>query len=244
MNTHPLRQPPSLSIDDLATGDLLFFARPSLIQWFGELVADPYRGVGIVELIDGRPVVYYCGRAGVVRAEVADMVAGGRYQAIAVGRLDQRPDGVDAIGWVHRHYGRSIHYPVSVIPPAFFLSAARTWRGRGAAIVLAVVVRVLEYWCGMHQLLVRSDHVFICSTFIADALGHNDDHRPLTPRLSRPKHQVRQGRLSRADRTLARLLLTPSDLWRSLHPNQRWILRAQPVATVLRSSPSVSHGRS
>lgn len=224
-----MRPENELQTDELRPGDLLFFARPSLIQRFSENVDDEFRGVAVFDQIDDRRVFHLCGRtAGFETRELIDVIP--HYDRIAVGRSARCQCTSSMLAWVRSKLSESNRYQTTALLLAFFLSWARNPRPgfRGSAVSwLVTALVVLD--ARVHRVLNRNRNAYICSTWMADAqLLVCPSHR-ITCDLTSSKPTGKTAHdplaLGRRRQAINQLLisrfLTPSDLWRAVPRDRR-----------------------
>lgn len=217
----------------LRSGDLLFFDRPSFIQRFSGFVDDEFRGVAVVEVVSGSPVIHLCGRtAGFETRDLAAIIAD--YDRIAVGRAPDCGCTGRVSTWLSASMTEPNHYPVAALVPAFFLSGARNLEGGLVSVLVrlgAIAGGLAAAW--LHRPFLRGRSAYICSTWIAAGQMLACPQHRLSASLTGPKMastatlgpvwpMAAQPRWLRAvDRMLAEWYLTPSDLWRAVPVERR-----------------------
>ena len=217
----------TLHVDDLRSGDLLFFARPSFIQRFSGYVGDDFRGVAVFDRVDGQPVMHLCGRTnGFETRRLTDVIDA--YDRIAVGRAPRCHCTSSMLTELQSMLAERNTYPTTALLPAFLLSWAREIdRGVGSLLARAVVVPLVLADAALRGSLRCRTNRFMCSTWVAAGQPAVCPQHRLTYRLGQTKPGDGSDRTARTglegwlDRTLARWYLTPSDLWRAMPDGRR-----------------------
>lgn len=205
-----------IALAALRTGDLLFFARPSLIQWFGERIGDPFRGVGIAVRSDEALVAVYWGRTGLCTLDLTGDLD--RYSSIWAVALDCgcAPGVPDRVRTVAAATDR---YDLASLVPAWFVGRVRE-RPRGP--VAGSVRGGATYLARRHRARARTR---ICSSFVAEVVSDCGRHLVLDERLAPG------GDLDR--------YVTPSDLWRAAR-GRRWQIVRFGVGEIIPAEPAAA----
>lgn len=208
-------------------GDLLFFARPSLIQRWSAAVDDDFRGIAIADRLDGRLVMLQCGHPkGFECRDVAEIVDD--FDIIGIGRAPTCHCVDDVLQWARQRLPEANHYPLASLLPAFLLSWARNAQTSRLALLRLMLIGGPITVVGMllsvgARLRSRRSWTFICSTFVVEALERGcTRHQPVTA-MGRTKTDD-PAEPSCLDGLFRRWYLTPSDLWRSLPNSHRFLL--------------------
>lgn len=207
--------------EELTPGLLLFFARPSRLQSFGERFGHPFRHVGItVQTPDGLRVASYSASQCYRIDDLEELLP--NYNRIAVASVGATADEQQAIGrWCSSFENlerKQAPYTKSGILIGPMLDVAR--RRTGPVRWLLIVFLVL--YARFQDRLDQRRPSFVCSTFVWRALVENTNNRVRLPMTSHPDDQAAYATpVTDLDELLARWFCGPGDLWRGISPSHR-----------------------
>ena len=207
--------PPALpdTVDGLAPGQIVFCARPSLIQGFSRLVDDEWRHAGVVvETDDGLFVSGFGRKDKYALMPIANL---SRYSRVAVGSVFRSAAEVEqAQRWISQFEGRQAAYPESSIIVAWFMSLARAVP---SVSLRRLITALCTWYCLMLANRYRDEVAFICSTFVISAVNAARE-QPLSIAMLARKSDDNSDRCRKptTEVLLARWLATPSDIWRAI----------------------------
>ena len=209
---------PPDTIDGLAPGQIVFCARPSLIQGFSRLVDDEWRHAGVVvETEDGLFVSGFGRKDKYALMPVANL---SRYSRVGVGSVFRSAAEVEQVQrWISQFEGRPAVYPASSIIVAWFMSLARAV----SSVWLRRLITILCTWyCVMLASRYRNEVAFICSTFVISAVNAGREKPVSIAMLAKKSDDSMEPRpTSTTEILLSRWLATPSDIWRAIPPADR-----------------------
>jgi len=216
------RQSNKISVDEVAEGALLFFARPSRLQSYAEFFGHEWRHVGVVvDTGNGLRVASY-GRSTCFREDaLADIV--GNYSRIGVARVFSSTEEITRLRKFCRRFQgldrREAPYTLSGFLVGPFHLAARR---RSPGILRRLAMAMVTAYCRWMATIFASRPAFACSTFVWAAVRNAREVPLRVPLSQHPDDEAAYAAPQTArDDLYARWLCGPTELWQAVSPAQR-----------------------
>ena len=218
----PADTAPSSKVRDLVPGLLLFFARPSPLQAWGELFGHEWRHVGVtVQTSAGLRVASYGPRKCFRLDDPFELMPA--YNRVGVARLFQDDDQVEALerfcrGFELLERSDSPYTFSGILMGPIHLTARRRSKGPLRTALLALVY----LYCRLQQVRYRDRGAFACSTFAWAALDAVLPGGLRIPLSAHPDDEAAYATPSNErDELYARWLVGPTELWQAISESSR-----------------------